>query len=65
MIGLPVAAIEPVPQSSVSIVEERTMDERERWWKMGLIKGHFGGKVALLQKRHDTTHKDTTINDLL
>ncbi|XWS40471.1 hypothetical protein CRYUN_Cryun18bG0142800 [Craigia yunnanensis] len=34
--GLPVAAIEPVPESCVPLVEERTMEERERWWKMGL-----------------------------
>ncbi|KAM7270693.1 hypothetical protein ACFE04_029907 [Oxalis oulophora] len=45
--GVPVAAIEPVPLSSVSTVEERTMDERERWWKMGL-KAIADGKLAVL-----------------
>ncbi|KAJ0082735.1 hypothetical protein Patl1_12248 [Pistacia atlantica] len=45
--GLPVAAIEPVPERSVSTVEERTMEERERWWKMGL-KAIYEGKLAVL-----------------
>ncbi|PPR92795.1 hypothetical protein GOBAR_AA27876 [Gossypium barbadense] len=45
--GLPVAAIEPVPESCVSSVEERTMEERERWWKMGL-KVISEGKLAVL-----------------
>ncbi|KAB1997877.1 hypothetical protein ES319_D12G051600v1 [Gossypium barbadense] len=45
--GLPVAAIEPVPESCVSSVEERTMEERERWWKMGL-KAISEGKLAVL-----------------
>ncbi|CAI0401536.1 unnamed protein product [Linum tenue] len=45
--ALPVAAIEPVPESSVSTVEERTMEDRERWWKMGL-KAISGGKLAVL-----------------
>ncbi|CAN1327801.1 UDP-N-acetylglucosamine diphosphorylase 1 [Linum perenne] len=45
--ALPVAAIEPVPQGSVSTVEGRTMEERERWWKMGL-KAISGGKLAVL-----------------
>ncbi|KAM7259651.1 hypothetical protein ACFE04_015392 [Oxalis oulophora] len=45
--GVPVAAIEPVPLSSVSTVEERTMDDRERWWKMGL-KAIANGKLAVL-----------------
>ncbi|KAG8474443.1 hypothetical protein CXB51_033694 [Gossypium anomalum] len=45
--GLPVAAIEPVPESCVSSVEERTMEERERWWKMGL-KAVSEGKLAVL-----------------
>lgn len=46
-LGLPVAAIEPVPESSVSTVEERTQEERERWWKMGL-KAISDGKLAVL-----------------
>ncbi|XP_021901632.1 UDP-N-acetylglucosamine diphosphorylase 1 [Carica papaya] len=45
--ALPVAAIEPVPESSVSTVEERTMEERERWWKKGL-KAIYEGKLAVL-----------------
>ncbi|KAJ4841845.1 UDP-N-acetylglucosamine diphosphorylase 1 [Turnera subulata] len=44
---LPVAAIEPVPEGSVSTVEERTPEERERWWKMGL-KAISDAKVAVL-----------------
>ncbi|KHG23361.1 hypothetical protein F383_10711 [Gossypium arboreum] len=45
--GLPVAAIEPVPESWVSSVDERTMEHRERWWKMGL-KAIAEGKLAVL-----------------
>lgn len=45
--GLPAAAIEPVPESSVSTVDERTHEERERWWKMGL-KAISDGKLAVL-----------------
>ncbi|KAG8497692.1 hypothetical protein CXB51_006974 [Gossypium anomalum] len=45
--GLPVAAIEPVPESWVSSVDERTMEHRERWWKMGL-KAISEGKLAVL-----------------
>ncbi|KAM7530301.1 hypothetical protein LguiB_033711 [Lonicera macranthoides] len=45
--GLPAAAIETVPESSVSTVEERTLEERERWWKMG-IKAISEGKLAVL-----------------
>ncbi|MBA0799391.1 hypothetical protein Gohar_009912, partial [Gossypium harknessii] len=45
--GLPVAAIEPVPESWVSSVDERTMEHRERWWKMGL-KAVSEGKLAVL-----------------
>ncbi|CAN1225497.1 UDP-N-acetylglucosamine diphosphorylase 1 [Linum grandiflorum] len=45
--ALPVAAIEPVPEGSVSTVEARTMEEKERWWKMGL-KAISGGKLAVL-----------------
>lgn len=47
ILGLPAAAIEPVPESSVSMVEERTMEERERWWKMGL-KAISDGKLGVL-----------------
>lgn len=45
--GLPAAAIEPVPESSVSTVEERSHEDRERWWKMGL-KAIADGKLAVL-----------------
>ncbi|KAL1537557.1 UDP-N-acetylglucosamine diphosphorylase 1 [Salvia divinorum] len=45
--GLPAAAIEPVPESSVSTVEKRTMEERERWWKMGL-KAISDGKLGVI-----------------
>lgn len=45
--GLPTAAIEPVPEGSVSTLEERTPEERERWCKMGL-KAISDGKLAVL-----------------
>ncbi|XP_010260631.1 PREDICTED: UDP-N-acetylglucosamine diphosphorylase 1-like [Nelumbo nucifera] len=45
--GLPIPAIEPVPESCVSTVEERTLEERERWWKMGL-KAISEGRLAVL-----------------
>ncbi|WCJ28733.1 UDP-N-acetylglucosamine diphosphorylase 1 [Euphorbia peplus] len=45
--AVPVAAIEPVPENNVSTVEERTMEDRERWWKMGL-KAIHDGKLAVL-----------------
>ncbi|CAL0324769.1 unnamed protein product [Lupinus luteus] len=45
--GLPAAAIEPVAESTVSTVEERSIEERERWWKMGL-KAISDGKLAVL-----------------
>ena len=47
ILGLPAAAIEPMPESSVSTVEEQTLEERERWWKMGL-KAISNGKLAVL-----------------
>ncbi|XP_010540657.1 PREDICTED: UDP-N-acetylglucosamine diphosphorylase 1 [Tarenaya hassleriana] len=45
--GLPVAAIEPVPENCVSTVEERTMEDREKWWNMGL-KAIYEGKLAVV-----------------
>ncbi|XP_006853560.2 UDP-N-acetylglucosamine diphosphorylase 1 isoform X1 [Amborella trichopoda] len=45
--GLPTPAIEPVSEANVSTIEERTMEERERWWKMGL-KAISEGKLAVL-----------------
>ncbi|CAH8264772.1 unnamed protein product [Arabidopsis lyrata] len=45
--GLPVAAIEPVPENCVSTVEERTKEDREKWWKMGL-KAIYEGKLGVV-----------------
>ncbi|XP_071735498.1 UDP-N-acetylglucosamine diphosphorylase 1-like [Rutidosis leptorrhynchoides] len=45
--GLPAAAIEPVPESLVSTVEDRKLEDREKWWKMGL-KAISDGKLAVL-----------------
>ncbi|XP_026665886.2 UDP-N-acetylglucosamine diphosphorylase 2 isoform X2 [Phoenix dactylifera] len=45
--GHPLPAGEPVPESSVSTVEERTPEERERWWKRGL-KAISEGKLAVV-----------------
>lgn len=36
-----------MPEGSVSTVEERTMEDRGRWWKMGL-KAIAEGKLAVL-----------------
>lgn len=38
---------EPVPEASVSTVEDRTPDERERLWKKGL-KAISQGKLAVV-----------------
>lgn len=38
---------EPVPETSVSTVEDRTPDERERLWKKGL-KAISQGKLAVV-----------------
>ncbi|KAF8047993.1 hypothetical protein N665_2740s0003, partial [Sinapis alba] len=45
--GLPVAAIEPVPENWVSTVDGRTMEDREKWWKMGL-KTIYEGKLGVV-----------------
>lgn len=45
--GSPLLAIEPVPESCVSTAEERTLAERERWWKRGL-KAISEGKLAVV-----------------
>ncbi|KAL9272069.1 UDP-N-acetylglucosamine diphosphorylase 2-like protein, partial [Drosera capensis] len=45
--GLPVAAIEPVPETMVSTVNERTVQMRERWWNAGL-NAIRRGKLAVL-----------------
>uniref|UniRef100_A0A1J3I712 UDP-N-acetylglucosamine diphosphorylase 2 n=3 Tax=Noccaea caerulescens TaxID=107243 RepID=A0A1J3I712_NOCCA len=45
--GLPAAAIEAVPENCVSTVEERTKEDREKWWKMGL-KAIYEGKLGVV-----------------
>ncbi|CAN7093603.1 UDP-N-acetylglucosamine diphosphorylase 1 [Brassica rapa] len=45
--GLPVAAIEPVPENWVSTVDGRKMEDREKWWKMGL-KTIYEGKLGVV-----------------
>ncbi|KAI3697670.1 hypothetical protein L6452_30766 [Arctium lappa] len=44
---LPVAAIEPVPESCVSTVEDKKLEDIEKWWKMGL-KAILDGKLVVL-----------------
>lgn len=39
--------IEPVPEASISTIEERTLEQRERWWNSGL-KAIAEGKLAVL-----------------
>ncbi|RWW48793.1 hypothetical protein BHE74_00045098 [Ensete ventricosum] len=46
-LGLTLPAVEPVPEASVSTVEARTLEERERWWKRGL-KAISEGKLAVV-----------------
>ncbi|KAJ0975911.1 hypothetical protein J5N97_017876 [Dioscorea zingiberensis] len=45
--GLSVPAIEPVPEANVSTVEDRSPEDRERWWKRGL-KAISEGKLAVV-----------------
>uniref|UniRef100_A0A0D9X5E9 UDP-N-acetylglucosamine pyrophosphorylase n=1 Tax=Leersia perrieri TaxID=77586 RepID=A0A0D9X5E9_9ORYZ len=45
--GVPVPAVEPVPESSVSTVEDRTPEDKQRWWKRGL-KAISEGKLAVV-----------------
>ncbi|CAA7040602.1 unnamed protein product [Microthlaspi erraticum] len=45
--GLPAAAIEAVPENCVSTVEERTKEDREKWWRMGL-KAIYEGKLGVV-----------------
>lgn len=42
-----VQSVEPVPESSVSTVEERTAEEKEKWWKRGL-RAISEGKLAVV-----------------
>ena len=44
----PILNLEPVPESSVSTVEERTLEEREKWWSMGLKAIHEGNLAVVL-----------------
>ena len=39
--------LELVPEASVSTVEERTLEEREKWWSMG-VKAIREGKLAVV-----------------
>ncbi|KAM0071415.1 putative nucleotidyltransferase [Helianthus debilis subsp. tardiflorus] len=41
------AAIEPVPESFESTVEDRKLEDREKWWNMGL-EAISDGKLAVL-----------------
>jgi UDP-N-acetylglucosamine/UDP-N-acetylgalactosamine diphosphorylase len=45
--GAPIQAFEPVPESSVSKWDDRTPEDRERWWKRGL-KAISEGKLAVV-----------------
>ncbi|ONM14002.1 UDP-N-acetylglucosamine diphosphorylase 2 [Zea mays] len=45
--GIPLPAVEPVPESSVSKVEGRSAEDKERWWKKGL-KAISEGKLAVV-----------------
>ncbi|XP_052164980.1 UDP-N-acetylglucosamine diphosphorylase 1-like [Oryza glaberrima] len=45
--GVPLPAVEPVPESSVSTVEDRTPEDKQRWWKRGL-KAISEGKLAVV-----------------
>ncbi|OEL20800.1 UDP-N-acetylglucosamine diphosphorylase 1 [Dichanthelium oligosanthes] len=45
--GIPMPAVEPVPESSVSKVEDRSPEDKERWWKKGL-KAISEGKLAVV-----------------
>lgn len=45
--GVASPTIEPVPEESVCSVEHRTLEQRERWWKMGL-KAISQAKLAVL-----------------
>ncbi|KAG8046778.1 hypothetical protein GUJ93_ZPchr0008g12126 [Zizania palustris] len=45
--GFPVPAVEPVPESIVSTVEDRIPEDKQRWWKRGL-KAISEGKLAVV-----------------
>ncbi|GKA17045.1 UTP--glucose-1-phosphate uridylyltransferase, partial [Tanacetum coccineum] len=46
-IGLPTVAIEPVHEGSASIVKDRKLKDRKRWWNMGL-KAIADGKIGCI-----------------
>ncbi|GKC74086.1 hypothetical protein Tco_1119969 [Tanacetum coccineum] len=46
-IGLPTVAIEPVHEGSASIVKDRKLEDRKRWWNMGL-KAIADGKIGCI-----------------
>lgn len=39
--------VEPVPESSVSTVDDRTPEDKERWWRRGL-RAISEGKLAVV-----------------
>nr|CAB3480354.1 unnamed protein product [Digitaria exilis] len=45
--GAPVLTVEPVPESSVSAVDDRTPEDKERWWRKGL-RAISEGKLAVV-----------------
>ena len=47
----PVLNLEPVPEASVSTVEERTLEEREKWGSLGLKAIHEGKLAIVLLSR--------------
>jgi UDP-N-acetylglucosamine/UDP-N-acetylgalactosamine diphosphorylase len=46
-IGFLAPPVEPVPESSVSRVEDRSPEDKERWWKKGL-RAISEGKLAVV-----------------
>ncbi|URE22313.1 UDP-N-acetylglucosamine pyrophosphorylase [Musa troglodytarum] len=58
--GAYLPAVEPVPESSVSTVEVRTLEDRERWWKRGL-KAISEGKLAVVLLSGGQALQQTTV----
>nr|GEZ21049.1 UTP--glucose-1-phosphate uridylyltransferase [Tanacetum cinerariifolium] len=54
---LPAASIEPVSEGSMSTVKDRKLEDKERWWNMGL-EGIADGRfvVSLLSDVQDVPH---------
>ena len=44
----PILNLEPILEASVSTVKERTLEEREKWWSMGLKAIREGKLVFVL-----------------